>query len=261
MLKAMRDVFLKILGDIKVFKWPFFLIYHPTGYQVKGEEVRAVIDTIKPGDILVRGYRNYLDGLFIPGYFSHVGLYLGEVAEADRQLIAQEGGDHFRTGKQMVIHSMAEGIFMEDVINFCRCDRMAIMRLPARLTRQQEALSTHVNTSNYTEAEAALEARLGEGEEVAFEGAFEEIREVALAQLGKSYDFSFNFSNFNDQSCSEFVYYCIKSLEWFHGIYPAAARVFLMKRTVLYPDALVRSPLTVQWKSNSVDDDAIARLR
>ncbi len=261
MFKAIRDVFLKIFGDIKVFKWPFFLLYHPTGYQVRGDDVRQVIDTLEPGDILVRGYRNYLDGLFIPGYFSHVALYLGEVTDDDRQHVAHVGGErHFRTGKQMVIHAMAEGIFMEDVINFCRCDRMAIMRFPSQLTRQQGRLSAHVDDSEYTEAERELETRLEAGDEVTFESAFEEVFKIALAQLGKSYDFSFNFSNFNDQSCSEFVYYTTKSLEWFHGVYPTETRVYLMKRKVLDPDAFVGSRLAVQWQNASVDEDKMARI-
>ena len=260
MFKALRNLFLKIFGDIKVFRWPFFLLYHPTGYQVKGDEVRQVIDTIRPGDILVRGYRNYLDGLFIPGYFSHVGLYLGEVTDADRQHVTHADGErHFRSGKQMVIHSMAEGIFLEDVINFCRCDRMAILRFPAKLTHQQGALSGHADDSEYTERERELRTQLEESEDVTFDSAFEEVFKVALAQLGKSYDFGFNFSNFNDQSCSEFVYYTIKSLEWFHGIYPRETRVFLMKRTVLYPDDFAASALTLQWKSASANEGKIAR--
>ncbi len=99
---------LQIFGDIKVFPWPMFILYHPEGYKMKGEDVREVLNTIKPGDVLLRGYLRYIDGYFIPGTFSHAGMYVGE---------------------NKVIHSMAEGIFKEDVINFCRCDMIAIMRV------------------------------------------------------------------------------------------------------------------------------------
>jgi len=127
--------FLKIFGDIKVFRFPFFLIYDPGSYKLKGDEIREVISRIQPGDILLRGYDNYLDGFFIPGCFSHAGLYVGPVAAEDiRHVPTQEGRSCFKTGTQMVVHSMAEGVFMEDVINFCRCDRMLILRFPPTLT-------------------------------------------------------------------------------------------------------------------------------
>ena len=34
-----------------------------------------------------RAYKNYLDSYFIPGYFSHVGLYVGKVTEKDKELV------------------------------------------------------------------------------------------------------------------------------------------------------------------------------
>ncbi len=105
--KAYRKV-LTIFGDIKVFPWPMFILYHPESYKMKGEDVREVLNTVKAGDVLLRGYNRYLDGYFIPGTFSHAGMY---------------------TGDNKVIHSMAEGIFEEDIINFCRCDKLAIMRV------------------------------------------------------------------------------------------------------------------------------------
>jgi len=106
-LNSMYRNFLKIFGDIKIFPWPMFIIYNPEGYGVKGEEVRDIINQIQPGDILIRGYKRYLDGYFIPGFFSHAAIVVND---------------------NMIIHSMAEGVFKQDIINFCRCDYMAILR-------------------------------------------------------------------------------------------------------------------------------------
>ena len=66
--------FVKVFGDIKVFKFPLFAVYDPGGYKVKGEDIREVIQKLRPGDILIRGYENYLDGYFIPGFFYQVML-------------------------------------------------------------------------------------------------------------------------------------------------------------------------------------------
>ena len=112
-----RNWFLKVFGDIKIYNSPFFILYDPGSYKVKGKEIRQVIDTIKKGDILVRGYSNYLDGYFIPGFFSHVGQYLGETHQS-QDVMPDIIKKIFYVGKQVVIHSMAEGVFMEDVINF-----------------------------------------------------------------------------------------------------------------------------------------------
>lgn len=66
MFSSIRNGFLKFFGDIKVFKFPFFMLYDPGSYKVKGHEIRKVIDSLQPGDIMIRGYSNYLDGFFIP---------------------------------------------------------------------------------------------------------------------------------------------------------------------------------------------------
>jgi hypothetical protein len=68
-MKTLSERFLTVFGDIKVFRFPFFLVYDPGSYQVKGDDVRALLGVLQPGDILLRSYSNYLDGKFIPGKF------------------------------------------------------------------------------------------------------------------------------------------------------------------------------------------------
>lgn len=106
-LKKIKDCLLNILGDIKVYRFPMFIVYDPTTYFIKGFHTRQAMDIIEPGDIVIRGYKNYLDGFFIPGKFSHSGVYVGE-------------------GK--IIHAIAEGVQKIDIIDFLRCDRFCIMR-------------------------------------------------------------------------------------------------------------------------------------
>ena len=98
---------LTILGDIKVYKFPFFLIYDPSTFRVKGYHTRQAMNFLKPGDIILRRYRMYLDGMFIPGKYSHTGVYVGD-------------------GK--IIHAVAEGVSEIDVIDFLRCDGFCILR-------------------------------------------------------------------------------------------------------------------------------------
>ena len=101
--------FLTWVGNIKVFPWPFWLIYDPSDYDITGKQILEIIEIIKPGDIILRGYKQYLDGKFIPDplKYSHGAIYVG---------------------KNQIIHAIAEGVSYENIIDFCMCDRIAIFR-------------------------------------------------------------------------------------------------------------------------------------
>lgn len=110
LLYRVKRRLLTIFGDIRLFRWPMFVVYQPDGYRVKGPETRAVMDLLRPGDVLLRAYDDYLDGRFIPGgdsRCSHSGVYIGH-------------GE--------VVHAIAEGCVCDDVIDFCRCDRVVVLR-------------------------------------------------------------------------------------------------------------------------------------
>jgi hypothetical protein len=221
--------FLTFFGDIKVFKFPMFIIYDPGSYKIKGEDIRQVINLVKPGDILIHGYINYLDGYFIPGFFSHAGLYLGKIEETDSVELKPEQKEHFKTGEQMVIHSMAEGVFMEDVINFCRCDYMVILRRKKEI-EQQETLT------------------------------FDKLK--PLQYLGLNYDFKFDFSNKSKLSCTELVYQCYVEIMHLYEIKVTEKKALLfIKKKMIAPDDFVNSKLDVTWKSPSISDKIFARIR
>jgi cell wall-associated NlpC family hydrolase len=101
--------FLTAFGNIKIFKYPCWLVYDPHPYQITGEKTLEIIETLKPGDILLRGYNNYLDGKFVPSKtgWSHGGIYVGN---------------------NIVIHAVASGVSEINIIDFVQCDRIAIFR-------------------------------------------------------------------------------------------------------------------------------------
>jgi hypothetical protein len=266
--KTLYERIVTVLGDILVYRWPMFLLYNPSGYRVKGEDVRELIDRIRPGDILVRGYDNYLDGRIIPGYFSHVGLYLGDVTQADADAVARVsqgllpgGKPRVKTGKDMVIHALAEGVLTEDVINFCRCDYMAVLRLPARMTVAARAWKPAMSEDSFSAPERALRDRMCRGEAVAFDEALPLVRLAALGKKGRPYDFQFDFERMDRLSCTELVYFATKSLGPFLDVAPVNRRLLLFfRRSLIEPDAFVRAPLEVAWKSRSVDAARFERI-
>lgn len=228
-IEKLRNGALKIFGDIKVFKYPMFLLYDPGSYLITGEEMRQVINTIQPGDIVIRGYKNYLDGYFIPGFFSHAGLYVGSITNEDKQFLNPNADiSLFKEGEQMVIHSMAEGVFMQDILNFCRCDYMVILR------RNMAIESTSL--------------------------AFDEVKKTAIEQLGKPYDFGFDFSDFHALSCTEFVYYCYENIMEAYGIKPIKRTVMFITKQIITPDDFVNDKFQLVWKNGKIPNKKLNKL-
>ena len=79
------------------------------GDYVNGYDIVRIMQLVKPGDVLIRGYDEYLDGKFIPdelGY-SHAGLYIGD---------------------NQIIHACAPCVQYGSLVDFCQCDRIMILR-------------------------------------------------------------------------------------------------------------------------------------
>ncbi len=182
MFKKIWCKFLTIFGDIKVFKFPMFIIYQPKGYRVTGKETENVLNVIQDGDILVRGYYDYLDGKIIKGFFSHAGFYYGE---------------------HKVIHAIAEGVVEEHIIDFCRCDYLAILRfLPEDITSEDIKIA----------------------------------QQNALEIVGYKYDFEFDGGD-NELYCTQAVLRI-----WNHKLKVTPEKVTelfgLIKRNIVFPDQL-----------------------
>lgn len=256
--KTLAERFLTWFGDLKYFRYPLFLVWDPGSYRVRGEDAREVIGLVQPGDILLRSYEHYVDGWLIPGRFSHVGLYLGAVTEADRRYLGTDptpaATAAFRTGEQMVIHAMAEGVFMEDVLNFCRCDQLLILRLPEALTPVPATQGYRFRDTLFTAAERQLRQGFAGNKGVPRSAAVALAREVALAHLGVDYDFAFDFATHKAFSCTEFVYFCYRAIDRFIGLAPKPRRLLWLTRQVIEPDDFYRAGLLRVWQSRSLGD-------
>lgn len=101
--------FLTYFSNVKIFSFPFWLIYDPDDYQITGKQVLEIMEILKPGDIIIRGFRHYLDGKFIPSKsgWSHGAIYIGD---------------------NQIIHAVSENTSKINVIDFTRCDRIGILR-------------------------------------------------------------------------------------------------------------------------------------
>jgi len=193
MLTKIRNKLLTIFGDIKVNKhFPWIPYYKPEGYKIRGEQVRVILRLIEPGDVLVRGFDDYLDGYFI-GHWSHVGLVFD---------------------KDTIIHSIAEGVIKEDILNFLRTDRIMILR-PNLYEQQKRAVILR-----------------------------------GLTLVGTKYDFGFNFDDPKEMSCTEFVYNCFLPFEELLGMHKSLETFVIGKKSIVRPESFMKfSGFQVVWIS------------
>lgn len=154
---------LTIIGNIKIFPTPCYILYDPNefDYSIRGETIDEIKNIIKPGDILLRSYKHYLDGFLIPGKYSHSALYIGD---------------------NKLIHAVAKGVKEINLIDFCQCDGLCLLR-PINETLTDQAIS------------------------------------IAKLNLGKPYDFKFNSNDSSEFYCHELVRTCYPEIN-IEGFYP-----------------------------------------
>ena len=250
------DRFIAWIGTLKYFSSPYCMVEDPGSYRIRGSDMRQLLDgsapLLQPGDILLRGYDGYVDGELIRRtgggqgngkYFSHAAMYVGKLEDADRSIVARrlqvpdgQGGwrpatqqemdavrddpGFFHAGEQMVIHSMGKGVFVEDILTFLRCDYLAVIRLPdeisaSRLSSAYRPVLREVLTGDAL----AIDEKLQAGQDVSRAEVVKAARDSALGKIGSCYDFQFDSAKeFNRFSCSEFVYYCYKSVHRYIGL-------------------------------------------
>jgi hypothetical protein len=117
-LKAFRyfiwSNFVCLFGEIQIYpKAPPFVIIGKIQYKVNCDQIREMLKLIHPGDILIRRFESYISGKMIPGHYTHVALYCGDL-------------DSLRPDR--VIHAIGEGVVEEDFLKFCRTDEIVIVR-------------------------------------------------------------------------------------------------------------------------------------
>lgn len=119
LLHKIKSKLLTMFGDIKIFRFPFFLVYDPDDYAISGEETQKIQEILEPGDIILRGYRHYADGYAIK---------LFSLSTADSAIGGDWSHGAIYVGNGKIIHAVAEGVSETTVVDFTRCDRIAVFR-------------------------------------------------------------------------------------------------------------------------------------
>lgn len=120
-------------------------------------------------------------------------------------------------GDNTIIHSVKDGVVKTTVYDFSRCDCLAILRPKATEENVAQAIK------------------------------------YANEQIGKAYDYFFDFNNEETYSCTELIYWAYKDVI---ATYPKEYRRFfgLLKKEIIAPDDLLRDcNCDIIWESSAVD--------
>jgi hypothetical protein len=239
------------------------LVENPMNYRLNAKDMRAILDKIKPGDILLRAYDGYMDGNFIrhsslcskngyrPGWFTHAALYAGQLTDEDATHVPAEfrqNKKYFQEGSQMVLHSMAMGVHVEDILTWFRCDYLVVLRLKDELTMLSKVeFNRHPDSKIFPSdlMSKALKADLRNGTTIESAAAIQNARLSALEKIGEPYDFEcVETDKYNRFSCAEYVYYCYRSIHDALGLSPKLHAFFPLGKFSRHFSIMGRSTIT-----------------
>jgi hypothetical protein len=131
---------------------------------------------LQPFDIVVMKSRHHLTDQFIPGYFGHGGIWLGN--ELATKMTHRPAKSDDTKGRAMV-EVLRNGVKISTLREFCDGDVFLIIRLSNLTESQRKALLTNINK-----------------------------------QLKKDYDFNFDIESPEAITCTELVYLTFDFVDW-----------------------------------------------
>jgi len=144
------------------------------------EQIEAIESRLQPGDILLERRNWYLSNPFLPGFWPHAALYVGRLEDlkrlgiADHPAVQRRLAEYLRAGPdgraKTVIEAVSEGVVLNSLTHSMHADYVAVLR--PRVGQRQIATAI--------------------------------VR--AFANLGKPYDFNFDFEDATKLVCSQVVY-------------------------------------------------------
>ena len=105
-LTKLKHLIIKKFSDIRIYSGGIIL-FGNSNYLITGCDQRQILSVLQPGDIVFRRWSHYLGSILVPGYWSHVGIYVGD---------------------NSVIHAAGGGVSNDDILTFMRSDSFCVMR-------------------------------------------------------------------------------------------------------------------------------------
>ena len=182
---------------------------------------KEILKELQPLDILLEKTPFRLTDKFIPGYFGHAAIWLGNGAELeslgiwDHEIIKKyqsdvaPNGDMKSTHGKVIVEALRDGVKLSSLDDFLNVDDFVILR---PVFSKDEG--------NEQKKESVL---------------------IALRQLGKEYDFNFDINTTEKIVCSELAYICYPHIDW--------ATEKVVGRHTISPDNIA----TLVWDSDQIE--------
>jgi hypothetical protein len=273
-----QDTFFSIFN--RLFPLPYFAL--------SGKNTREIMALVQPGDVLLRVFTQSARRRLWSSTFQDIGFYLGAVNETHLRQWAKIDYTHpYAFGEQTIITSLSGEVVLMDLIDFCRCDGVAILRFPAQLKRQtnatppqalidylnapetrikqlsqptkkqqrnapeippQEQIELDANFLTLIKAEKEIVHFLSQGKPLAFAKIMPIFYRLALRQLNPPAQFEIGLQLPKFLSSIELFYFIIKSVAWNYGIVPDEKRVLFRQYQTILVDDLIDTELEEVWK-------------
>ncbi len=109
MIKKLRRAFCLLTSRIKWQGWahPFWFVYRPKEYKLKGWDKTRIMRVMGPGDIIITRTEGFISTWLIPGWWTHGGICI-------------ENG--------CVIHSTAKGVHESHPLDYLNADYAIVLR-------------------------------------------------------------------------------------------------------------------------------------
>jgi hypothetical protein len=168
---------------------------------------------------------------------------------------------YYQPGRQKMVHAMTKGVFTEDILTFLRCDYVVVLRLPERFELTENEMKVDRSLISALAPDADLiRQKLIAGHTVTAAEVIDAVHLSALGKIGACYDFQFTDATTQNRfSCSEFVYYCFKSIHCYLGLElkrHAFMNIFFPRETItpadIYEAAVSHKKLQVIFESESL---------
>ncbi len=156
---------------------------------IRGEKRKRIHDAMerlaRPGDIIVERCRFLLTDKLIPGFFSHVAIWLGNRESLEKEgiwpLLSPRCRKEVEAGGE-IVEAIRTGVRTVDLMTFLEIDDLALLRLRPKLLGDDPARTR-----------AAIIDR-------------------AVSLVGRPYDFGFDLNTSNHIMCAEAAYYALSGI-------------------------------------------------
>lgn len=157
LIYSTKSTLFSLAGDTKI-----------TNYKINDRDYKILEYELCPGDIILTRNRGYISNLFIPGFWTHVGIFIGN--QKERNIYLTSRFDKTIPPNIDLIEALSEGVVFSTLGKSFKADNIAVLRPEI----------------------SKLEV--------------EKVIEKALAQINKNYDFNFDLESDSLIYCTELVY-------------------------------------------------------